>query len=122
MMLKFTQEFFLEVVPEWYLPEVLSGEGTLEEQICEYERQRAEKDGMYFASLKQGSTSIEIVIDDTDKPTLCNGLDVAHIKGLHPDQCADCASVLEEDETNSISQKETSVSHSDNSQKDGWFS
>lgn len=67
MMLKFTQEFFLQVVPEWYVPEVLSGEGTLEEQICEYERQRAEKDGMYFASLKQGATIVEIIDAEEDE-------------------------------------------------------
>lgn len=115
MLLKFTQEFFLQVEPEWYLIEVLSGEGTLEEQICEYERQRAEKDGMYFASLKQGATAVEIVLDDIEKPTLCSGLDIAHIKGRHPDNCADCANALEEnDKTNSVSQKEASLSNSNN--------
>jgi hypothetical protein len=117
MLLKFTQEFFMQVVPEWYLPEALSGEGTLEEQICEYERQRAEKDGMYFANLKQGATSIEIVLDTPKKSELCNGLDVPHILGLHPDQCADCANALEADETNSVSQQGTSVPNSDDSQK-----
>lgn len=132
MLLKFTQEFFLQVVPEWYVKDTLSGEGTLEEQICEYERQRAEKDGMYFANLKQGATGVEVVQDFTEKPTLCNGLDVPHISGLHPDQCADCANtnhvnslednVGEDDKANSVSQEETAIPHSDNSQKEGWFS
>lgn len=120
-MLKFTQEFFLQVVPEWYVSEVLSGEGTLEEQICEYERKRAEKDGMYFASLKQGATSVEVVLNDTEKPSLCNGLDIVHVTGQLPDQCADCANTLEVDETNSVSQQGASVPNSNNSKKDGWF-
>jgi hypothetical protein len=59
--LKFTQEYFLKVVPEWYSPGVLSGVGTLEEQICEFEQSRAQVDGMYFLNMKPGNTTVEVV-------------------------------------------------------------
>lgn len=66
MELRFTQEYFLKVVPEWYSPEILSGVGTLEDQICEYERARARDDGMYFNNLKPGRTKVEVVKKEED--------------------------------------------------------
>lgn len=70
MKLKFTQEYFINVVPEWYSPDVLSGEGSLEEQICEYERQRAQDDGMYLSSFKPGETTVEVVPSDAEPVNL----------------------------------------------------
>jgi hypothetical protein len=71
MELKFTKEYFLKVVPEWYDPEVLSGEGTLEEQICEFERTRAVADEHYTSTFRPGETKVEISnrtpLDDTEK-------------------------------------------------------
>jgi len=65
MELKITQEYYLKVVPEWYDNQVLSGEGSLEEQVCEYERRRAETDVMYVIDLKRGKTIAEIVKTDS---------------------------------------------------------
>lgn len=66
MELRFTQEYFLKVVPEWYAPGILSGVGTLEKQICEYEQTRARHDGTYFLNLKPGNTTVEIVKEVED--------------------------------------------------------
>jgi len=69
MELKFTKEYFLKVVPEWYDPEILSGEGTLEEQIVEYERERAVADERYTATFRPGETTVE-VSDRTPLPEI----------------------------------------------------
>lgn len=60
---RITKEYILRVEPAWYDPDILSGKGTLEEQICEYEKDCFTKDQYYFSRLEGTVTSV-VVIDD----------------------------------------------------------
>lgn len=59
--LKITQEFFLEVDKDWYNPDILSGEGTLMDQIVQYERENIEQGNCLWNTLKKGETKVEVV-------------------------------------------------------------
>lgn len=61
MLLKITETRFLEVPEDFYDPEVLSGEGTLAEQICEYEKIRVERDEAYTRNMRRGEVKVEEV-------------------------------------------------------------
>jgi hypothetical protein len=59
--LKVTQEYYMKVVPEWYDKSLLSGEGTLEEQVIAFEKSRIEKDEIYLVNCKRGNATITVV-------------------------------------------------------------
>jgi len=64
---RITQEFFMTVTEEWYDPAILSGEGTIAEQICDYEKGRFERNSIYFEDLKKGTTKVEVVRKEEEK-------------------------------------------------------
>ena len=59
--IRITIPYIMHVVPEWYDTTVLSGNGTLEEQICAYEKDRAEKNSIYVADLKHETITVEFI-------------------------------------------------------------
>ena len=63
--LRINQEYFMKVEPDYYDTNLLSGNGTLVEQVIEYEKDRIEKDGLYLVDMKRGKTVIEVVPDLT---------------------------------------------------------
>jgi hypothetical protein len=75
MQIKITKEYFHKVEPEFYDSEILSGEGTLEEQVLEFELEYAKKHDLYTTTFKRGETKVEAIpkppvplIGDEDTP------------------------------------------------------
>lgn len=66
MKIRFVQEYFMDIEPEWYPSYNLSGEGSLEQQILEVEIERAKADGMYLSYMKPGEVTAVIVREEAD--------------------------------------------------------